>query len=139
MLVSKDVGDARLLYLDAGCRQAKRKQTAIAHDAKVGGRGNSHAVVVVGRVLDGIRIEAPCPELKHSSHVEGDRLCRPCDWIFGFWRDDHFCGGRSAWLGKRSDVNRCEPRLSRAALPISARRMCVREEQDKGSIISDHR
>lgn len=84
LLVSKDGGDARLLYLDAGSRQAKRKKTAIAHDAKVGGRGNSHPVVVIGRVLDGIRIETPCPELKHSSHVEGDWLCRPCDWIVGF-------------------------------------------------------
>lgn len=67
----KETGeDLRLLYLDASSRQAERKQTAIAHDAEVGSRGDSHSIVVVGRVLDGIWVEAPCAELKHRSHVE---------------------------------------------------------------------
>lgn len=67
---SKEGGSVRLLYLDSSRRQAERKETAIADNAKVGGGGNSHSVVIIWGVLDGIRIESPCSELKHSSHVE---------------------------------------------------------------------
>lgn len=88
-------GNSRLLYLDSSSRQTECKQTAVAHDAEVGGRGNSHPIVIVWRVLDGIWIEAPCAELKHSSHVECDGLSRPCDRLVGFSWDNFLVGEQS--------------------------------------------
>lgn len=55
----------RFLDLDALRRQAQRKEAAIAHDAEVGGACDGDPRVVVGRVLDSIRVEALSAELKH--------------------------------------------------------------------------
>lgn len=58
----------RLLNLDPSGRQTQGKQPAIPHDAKVGRRGYGYAIIIVGRVLDGIWVEALCAEFEHSSH-----------------------------------------------------------------------
>lgn len=63
------VSVVRLLYLDACSCKTQGKYTAVAHDTKVGGRGYGDTVVIVGRVLDGIRVEPPCAELEHGSHI----------------------------------------------------------------------
>lgn len=63
----------RLLYLDARGCEAQRKQTAISHDAKVGGRCHSYAAVIIRRVFHGVWIEPPRAKLKHwSCHNEGN-------------------------------------------------------------------
>lgn len=62
------VGVKSLLDLNASGCQSQGKQTAIADDAKVGSRGDGDAVVIVGRVFHGIRVEALGAELEHRSH-----------------------------------------------------------------------
>lgn len=49
--------DVRLFYLDTLSREAERVQPSVADDAKVGGRGDGDARVVIRRVLDGIGVE----------------------------------------------------------------------------------
>lgn len=72
----------RLFYLDALRRERERIEAPVADDAKVGGRGDGDARVVVGRVLDRVGVEPWGAKLEHGGHagrragIEGDRKRR---------------------------------------------------------------
>ena len=57
-VVERVVRVVGLFQQDALGREPEAEETAIAHDAVVGRRGDGQAAVVVGRVLDGVGVES---------------------------------------------------------------------------------
>lgn len=64
--------DIRLFYLDALRREAERIEASVSDDAKVGGRRNGDARIIVRRVLDRVGVEPLGAKLEHGGHGRGN-------------------------------------------------------------------